>query len=200
MESMKPSAGENACCRRNVRFFLVYPNSSNARAHCRISHDARRPMPDRYRCRVEQASVRPERREALEGLIVKLFERRHHSLIASREKDWLTVELIQALREASQVYRDELSTPISGPLPFALGYFRVRGDALECTSDELPATVAPEPLVRLLSEFLQPGAHLWFGPPDEEAGWKVRGVNDIVQVSGAGEPQLGDASSAGDSS
>lgn len=157
-------------------------------------------MPDRYRCRVEQATVRPERRETLEELIVKLFERRHHSLIASKEKDWLTVELIQALREASQVYRDALSTPIRGPLPFALGYFRVRGGVLECTSDELPATVAPEPFVRLLSEFLEPGAHLRFGPPGEETGWKVQGVNEIVQVSASGEAQLSDASSAGDSS
>jgi hypothetical protein len=158
-------------------------------------------MPDRYRCRVEQAPVRSERREALEELIVKLFERRHHSLIASREKDWLTVELVQALREASRVYRDELSTPIRGPLPFALGYFRVRGGVLECTSDELPATVPPERFVRLLSEFLQPGAQLWFGPPGDETGWKVRGVNDIVQVSASGEEsQFSDESSAEDNS
>ena len=109
-------------------------------------------MPDRYRCRVEQATVRPERSKTLEDLILKLFERRHHGLIAGREKDWLTVELVQSLREESQVYRNELSTQTSGPLPFALGYFRVRDGTLELISDEVPANVPPEAFVRLDSE------------------------------------------------
>ena len=149
-------------------------------------------MPDRYRCRVEQATVRPERSKALEDLILKLFERRHHGLIAGREKDWLTVELVQSLREASQVYRNELSTQTSGPLPFALGYFRVRDGTLE-----VPANVPPKAFVRFLSEFLQPGARLWFGEAEAETGWIVRGVDEVARVTAAGEAQPSDDASAG---
>jgi hypothetical protein len=154
-------------------------------------------MPDRYRCHVEQATVRPERSKALEDLILKLFERRHHGLIAGREKDWLTVELVQSLREASQVYRNELSTQTSGPLPFALGYFRVRGGTLELISDEVPANMPPEAFVRFLSEFLQPGACLWFGEAGAETGWTVRGVDEVARVTAAGGAQSSDDASAG---
>ena len=154
-------------------------------------------MPDRYRCRVEQATVRPERSKTLEDLILKLFERRHHGLIAGREKDWLTVELVQSLREESQVYRNELSTQTSGPLPFALGYFRVRDGTLELISDEVPANVPPEAFVRFLSEFLQPGARLWFGEAEAETGWIVRGVDEVARVTAAGETQSSDDASAG---
>lgn len=144
-------------------------------------------MPDRYRCRVENTTVRPERRDTLEELVLKMFERRHHRLIAGREKQWLTVELIQSLREASQVYRDELSTETEGPLPFALGYFRLCDDTLELVSDEVPANVDPETFVRFLSEFLQPGARVWFADEAEEEGWVIRGVDEVAALPAAAE-------------
>jgi len=139
-------------------------------------------MPDRYRCRVENATVRPDRKDTLESLVRKLFERRHHRLIAGREKQWLTVELIQSLREESQVYREALSTQTDGPLPFALGYFQIRDGVLTLVSDEIPANVDPEVFVRFLSEFLEPGARLWFRGEEETEGWEVRAVDEIVSV------------------
>jgi hypothetical protein len=140
-------------------------------------------MPDRYRCRVENMAIRPERSDTLEDLVHKMFERRHHRLIAGQEKQWLTVELIQSLREASQVYREELSTETEGPIPFALGYFQVRDDTLRLVSDEVPANVEPEIFVRFLSEFLQPGARLWFSDGEEGEGWCVRGVDQVEPLS-----------------
>lgn len=160
-------------------------------------------MPDRYRCRVENAIVRPDKREVLEGLVRKLFERRHHGLIAGREKDWLTVELVQALRTESQVYRDDLSTKTDGPLPFALGYFQVRDDRLRLVSDEVPANVRPEPFVRLLSEFVQPGARFWFATDEGEQEWTVQGIGEVARVSGptgTAAHQAADDESAGASS
>lgn len=143
-------------------------------------------MPDRYRCRVENAVVRPEKREALEGLVRKLFERRHHGLIGGREKDWLTVELVQSLRAESQVYQENLSTKTDGPLPFALGYFQVREDRLTLVSDEVPANVSPETFVRFLSEFLQPGAKLWFADEEGEQAWTIQDVGEVARVSDGG--------------
>ncbi len=160
-------------------------------------------MPDRYRCRVENATVRPERRDTLEDLVHKLFERRHHRLIGGREKDWLTVELVQSLREESRVYREELSTETEGPLPFALGYFQVRDGTLQLVSDEVPANVDPEPFVQFLSEFLQPGARLWFADEEGEEGWAVRGVGEIEPLPAASETtydQVSDEASEGASS
>lgn len=143
-------------------------------------------MSDRFRCRVEDVEVRADRREVLEDLVWTLFERRHHDRIVGREKQWLTVELVQSLREESRVYREELSTQTEGPLPFALGYFKLRGDTLELVSDEVPANVAPETFVRFLSEFVEPGARLWFANEEGEEGWEIRGVDDVVPFSVAG--------------
>ncbi|WP_233992663.1 hypothetical protein [Salinibacter altiplanensis] len=160
-------------------------------------------MPDRYRCRVEEAVVSPEKKEVLEGLVRKLFERRHHGLIGGREKDWLTVELVQSLRAESEVYREELSTKTSGPLPFALGYFQVREGQLTLVSDEVPANVAPETFVRFLSEFLQPGAQLWFASEEGEQGWKIEDTGEIARVADGTDATSGQAAaeeSAGASS
>lgn len=143
-------------------------------------------MSDRFRCRVENVEVRADRREVLEDLVWTLFERRHHDRIVGREKQWLTVELVQSLREESRVYREELSTQTEGPLPFALGYFKLRGDTLELVSDEVPANVAPETFVRFLSEFVEPGARLWFANEEGKEGWEIRGVDDVVPFSVAG--------------
>lgn len=157
-------------------------------------------MPDRYRCRVEDAVVRPEKREALEGLVRKLFERRHHGLIGGREKDWLTVELVQSLRAESQVYQEELSTKTDGPLPFALGYFQVRGNRLTLVSDEVPANVSPETFVRFVSEFVQVGATFWFGDEEGDQAWTIQGVGEVERgagTAGAAPRQVPEDESAG---
>lgn len=160
-------------------------------------------MPDRYQCRVENTTVRPERRETLDDLVRKMFERRHHHRVGGREKEWLAVELVQSLREESQVYREELSTKTDGPLPFALGYFRVRNGVLETVTDQIPAGVAPRTFVRFLSEFLEPGARLWFAGEGNEEGWEVRDVGEVVGLSGSSDSasdQVSGEESAGASS
>lgn len=145
-------------------------------------------MANRYHCSLEQATVREDKQEALEGLIRKMFDRRHHGYVEGQEKEWLRLELIQSLREVSQIYRDRLSSKTSGPLPFALGYFRLRDDRLELVSDRIPANVDPEPLARVLSEFLEPGAVLWcWEEQGERDGWEICGVGKIIERSAAGE-------------
>lgn len=143
-------------------------------------------MPDRIACRVENVVVRDDQRETLDDLIYKMFERRHHSLVAGQEQDWLTVELVQSLRRESRVYREELSTKTSGPLPFALGYFQRQGESLTLTSDEVPANVAPETFVRFVSEFVEPGARFWFGTGGAAEGWEVSGTDDVVPIRDQG--------------
>lgn len=143
-------------------------------------------MHDRIACRSENLVVRKEHNETVEDLIYKLFERRHHSYVGGQEQDWLTVELVQSLRRESQVYREELSTKTNGPLPFALGYFQLQDGTLRLTSDQVPANVDPRTFARFLSEFVEPGARLWFGTGEEAEGWEIRGVDDIVSLeSGA---------------
>lgn len=71
---------------------------------------------------------------------------------------WLTVELVQALRRVSRVYR-EFSTKTTGPLPFELGFLRIRNDRLEPISDPLHIE-NPELFVRMISEFVEPGARI----------------------------------------
>lgn len=140
-------------------------------------------MSDRYHCVIEGARVREDRRDTLDALVRKMFERRHHGYVEGREKEWLTIELVQSLREASRVYREELSSKTGGPLPFALGYFRLREGTLELVSDKIPGNVDPKTLVRLLSEFLEPGAKLWFETEEMVVGWRVRGVDEIRSLS-----------------
>lgn len=155
-------------------------------------------MPDRFRCQIKNATVRPEQRETLDGLVRKMFTRRHHNRVGGRETDWLTVELVQSLREESQVYRNELSTETEGPLPFALGYFRLRDETLEPVSTEIPANVAPRILAVFLSEFVEPGAQLWFADEEREEGWAIRGVGKVASLSPASEG-AGDQSTADES-
>lgn len=139
---------------------------------------------DRVRCRVSNARVRAEQRDTLEDLIYKLFERRHHDYVAGQEKEWLTMELVQSLRRESDIYREELSTQTGGPLPFALGYFRLHGDDVRLTTDTVPANVEGRTLVRFLSEFVEPGARFWFGGAEGQ-GWEVHGRDDLTPLSDA---------------
>lgn len=139
-------------------------------------------MATRIACCIENVTVRASQRETVDDLVYKMFERRHHSYVAGQEKDWLTVELIQSLRRESEVYREELSTETTGPLPFAVGYFQRQGSRLVLTTDQIPAGVSPKVLVRFLSEFVEPGARFWFGTGDEQKGWEVRGVDELVAL------------------
>lgn len=138
-------------------------------------------MAERIPCRVERLVIRSDRRDTLDDLIYKLFERRHHHLVAGREQDWLTVELIQSIRRESEVYREELSTETAGPIPFALGYFTMRDETLTLTTDTVPANMEPESFMRFLSEFVNPGGRVWFGASPEE-GWHIRGVNEVELI------------------
>jgi len=106
------------------------------------------------------ASVRRDRREDLEALIRKMFSRRHHNRVSAGPSGqmWLTVELVQALRRVSQVYR-EFSTKTTGPLPFEIGFLRIRDNRLEPISDPLHID-QPELFVRMISEFVKPGARI----------------------------------------
>lgn len=144
-------------------------------------------MSDRIVCHVENVRVRSDRRETLEDLLYTLFERRHHSYVAGQEHDWLTVELVQSLRRESDVYREELSSEMAGPLPFAVGYFQLQEGALRLTTNEIPANVPPETLVRFLSEFVEPGARLWFGTGEEQEGWEVCGVDDLESLASSSD-------------
>lgn len=146
-------------------------------------------MPDRLRCRAEDVVVRSDCRETVEDLVYKMFERRHHNIVAGRDQHWLTVELVQSIRRESEVYREELSTKTSGPLPFALGYFQLRGDRLTLTSDEVPANMAPRAFMRFLSEFVELGARCWFGTPPEADGWEVRGVDEVSRIEADAPPE-----------
>ena len=94
------------------------------------------------------------------------------------------MELVQSLRRESDIYREELSSQTHGPLPFALGYFRLHGDDLRLTTDEVPANVEGRTLVRLLSEFVEPGARFWFGGAGGQ-GWKVQGKDELTPLSDA---------------
>ncbi len=135
------------------------------------------------RCETVNAQVRPDRVDALEALIRQLFNRRHHDLVASQDKMWMTVELVQSLRKQSSVYRT-MSSKTEGPLLFEIGYFRIQDGVLEPISDRLP-DARPEAMVRVLSEFLEPGAELHFHTNGEVFGWTIQGVDDVVPLSGA---------------
>jgi hypothetical protein len=140
-------------------------------------------MTSSVRCHIESASVRAQQVDALRALIQQLFNRRHLSYIAPSERAWLTAELVQSLRRQSEVYRS-MSSKTSGPLPFALGYFRVAHGELEPVSDSLPLE-DPRTLVRLLSEYLEPGASLTFYAEAGAETWAIRGVDEVERVKTA---------------
>jgi len=35
-------------------------------------------------------------------------------------------------------------------------------------------------------EFVEPGARFWFGPPSDEQGWKVHGIDEVAPLAGGG--------------
>jgi hypothetical protein len=134
-------------------------------------------MPDTYRCTLANATVRPDRADDFAELARTLFNRRNHRYVGGQERMWLKAELVQTVRRASRVYREALSTPTGGPLPFALGYLRVRDGQIETISDTLPATLEPRELARLLSEFVEPGATVAF--PERGETWTIEGVDAV---------------------
>lgn len=124
-------------------------------------------MPD-FSCTFENAFVIDDRRTDLEALIEKMFARRHHNRVSAGPSGqmWLTVELVQALRRTSEVYRN-LSTKTTGPLPFEIGFLRVVNGQLESICDPLPID-QPEVFARVISEFLQPDAVIQLEARSEE--------------------------------
>ncbi len=151
--------------------------------------------PARLRLALDDARVRPDRREAFETLVRLLFMRRHLAYTAPPERMWLQADLVQTLRRQSDVYR-ALSTPMRGPLPFALGFLRLTpGGRVEPTADALPGATDPLVLARLLSSYLEPGAVLRFerlpAAPAAEGdasvdgkvtAWRVEGDDDLTPV------------------
>ena len=110
-----------------------------------------------------------------------LFNRRNQDYVTGQERMWLQAELVQTVRRASRIYRETMSTPTSGPLPFALGYLRIRDGQVDPVSDTVPATLSPEQLARLLSEFVEPGAVLSF--PDANETWRIEGIDALALLS-----------------
>ena len=140
-------------------------------------------MSPTVRVRIHTAHVRPDKAEALTDLIQQLFNRRNLSYIPAKDRTWLTVELVQSLRRQSAVYR-ALSEKTSGPLPFGLGYLRVSGETIEPVSDTIPVD-DPRVLVRLLSEYVAPGARLSFRMGDEIEVWQIDGEDEVTRLEKA---------------
>jgi hypothetical protein len=132
---------------------------------------------------VNDARIRPERADALSGLIQQLFNRRNLPYIPPKDRTWLTVELIQSLRRQSTVYK-ALSEKTTGPLPFGLGYLRLNGEAVEATSDAVPVE-DPNVFVRVLSEFVRPGARLSFTTDGDTETWRIKGKDEVARLSAA---------------
>ncbi|WP_397547327.1 hypothetical protein ABUL39_02750 [Rhodothermus marinus] len=137
------------------------------------------------RIRLEQARVRIECREALATLIERLFLRRSFLYLTPADQQWQRPELVQLLRRHSRLYRT-ISTSFDGPLPFALGYFRVSEDELEPIAEAIPVE-DPEQLAWLLSEFLEPGACLWVEMDEGWQGWQIVGEGQLRSLSGVPE-------------
>jgi len=141
---------------------------------------------------IHAAQVRPDKAEALSSLIHQLFNRRNLSYIPANDRMWLTVELVQSLRRQSEVYR-ALSEKTSGPLPFGLGYLRISGETVEAVSDTLPVD-DPKVLVRLLSEYVAPGARLSFTTDGETEMWRIEGKDEVTRLDVANDPSRHGAS------
>ncbi|BBM70223.1 hypothetical protein [Rhodothermus marinus] len=133
------------------------------------------------RIRLEQARVRIECRAALATLIERLFLRRSFLHLTPADQQWQRPELVQLLRRHSRLYQT-ISTPFDGPLPFALGYFRVSEDELEPIAEAIPME-DPEQLAWLLSEFLEPGARLWVEMDEGWQGWQIVGEGQLRSLS-----------------
>lgn len=149
-------------------------------------------MSPAVRVRVHDARVRPDKAEALSNLIHQLFNRRNLSYIPPKDRTWLTVELVQSLRRQSAVYR-ALSDKTSGPLPFGLGYLRLKGGSIEPISETIPVD-SPRVLVRLLSEYVAPGARLSFTTDGDTEIWHIHGEDEVTRVPMTNEAAPDDAS------
>lgn len=139
-------------------------------------------MPTLVRCQLADAAVRSDRQGDLEDLIRFLYGRRTLAHLSTWDQIRHGPEIVHRLRRRSAVYR-AMSTETDGPFLFELGFFRIREGHLEPIADALP-DAQPEALSRLLSEFLQPGAHLRFEYPDgQQVGWRVEREGEITPLS-----------------
>ena len=133
--------------------------------------------------RLEDAQVQPERRGELEEIIERLYRRRTLRRLSTWDQLRYGPELADFLRRRSRVYRRLGGAPgEEGPLPFALGFFRIAaGGRLDPVADAVPDP-QPELIVQLLSEFLEPGARLFFGRGESEQGWRIEGEGEISRL------------------
>lgn len=132
-------------------------------------------------CRFENARVRPEREATLEALIHRVFARRSVAHLRDWQSGWHRKDLIGDIRSQSAQYT-AVSDPDTGPIPFALGHLRVRNGVLEIVATPL-AVEHPEVLVRLLSEFLEPEAEVWFQKGETQVGWRIRGEGAVERLA-----------------
>lgn len=136
-------------------------------------------------CWFKDARVRPDRKATLEALIHRVFARRSVAHLRDWQSDWHRKDLIRDIRSQSTQYA-AVSDPEDGPIPFALGHLRIRDGHLETVATPL-AVEHPEVLVRLLSEFLEPGACVWFRQGEAQVGWEIRGEGAVERLSGEDE-------------
>ncbi len=138
------------------------------------------------RCYLVRARVRTERRAQLSELSERLFLRRAFLYLSPTDQQWQRPELVQLVRRLSILYR-QCSTPFEGPVPFALGYFRIEADMLEPVADRIPID-DPELVVWLLSEFLEPGAQVWVEMDSGWCGWGIEGEGQVQLLAANGNP------------
>jgi hypothetical protein len=131
-------------------------------------------------CWFDHARVRPDKKATLEALIHRVFARRSVAHLRDWQSTWHRKDLIRDIRSQSTQFA-AASDPEDGPIPFALGHLRVRDGHLEAVATPL-AVEHPEVLTHLLSEFLEPGARVWFRRGATSFGWQVQGAGSIVRI------------------
>ena len=126
------------------------------------------------------ARVRPERAAAFARLAERLFARRHTVRLGAWDQLFLRAELEADLRSISPAFAASAPEGSSNAvLPFALGFFRVAGDAIEPVAAEIPVEDAAL-TAAMLAEVLEPGARITLG----ERSWRVGDAGGIEPWDG----------------
>lgn len=125
--------------------------------------------------------VQPERADDLRALIQMLFQRRSLPHLTGWAKTWQVKELVRDLKAASTAYAAASTDDSPAPFPFALAHLRIREGRLEPVAGAVEVE-DPALLVRILSEFLEPGAEVQFGTGAEAQRWTVTRDGEVAQV------------------
>ncbi len=138
-------------------------------------------MDEELSWRFEEAMVQPERADDLRALIQMLFQRRSLPHLTGWAKTWQVKELVRDLKAASTAYAAASTDDSPAPFPFALAHLRIREGRLEPVAGAVEVE-DPALLVRILSEFLEPGAEVQFGTGAEAQRWTVTRDGEVAQV------------------